>query len=432
MKFNSLKYRILSWFIGIISIVLVLFSSTLYYMLEQSINLRIETNLYHQAMNIYENNFKINNKLSQIAIIKDNKVIKKNKHFTLDINKYIHSDKIFFINEIDEYNVDAIYVLKFKKPYNGAIIIYQQGLSNKAEDIEDTLLVSVPILLLILIFLGSKLIDKVLNPIKDITNITKNISIDNFCTTIAIPKDNDEIKELVISFNNMIKRLEDGTQRMEQFNSDISHELKTPITIIRGELELALKQDRSITQYKDSITASLNQLSNIEQLIHSLLILTKYSKHNINKTFTKIYLDNLLLNIIDNYKSNLQNKNIHLKITKLENITIQANDILINLIISNLLDNAIKYSNNNTNIFISLFTKNNKTYFIIEDEGIGIDQSQISKITDRFYKIDQSRNKSIKGFGLGLSIVKNGIELHNGILQIKSKKHIGTTITIIL
>ena len=101
---------------------------------------------------------------------------------------------------------------------------------------------------------------------------------------------------------------------------------------------------------------------------------------------------------------------------------------MMKVLFSNLLDNAIKYSNDNKNIFLSIFRESEKIIFIIKDEGIGIPRDSIKKVTDRFYRVDKSRNKSIVGFGLGLSLVKNIIELHNGKMEIKSKEMEGTTI----
>jgi len=225
-------------------------------------------------------------------------------------------------------------------------------------------------------------------------------------------------------------RLQSGFEQIDRFNSDVSHELKTPLTIIQGELELSLKKDRDTEYHKKSIKIALNQTYEIKYLIDNLLIPTKYDKQNIQDTFEECYLDTIFMNIYDRYEKKLLNKNITLHIDKLESIKIKANPILINLIFTNIIDNAIKYTPKNKNIYISLYKQKNKIYFIVKDEGIGILQDKLIKITNRFYRVDESRNKSIKGFGLGLSIVKNSIYLHNGTLKINSKPNQGTTVTV--
>ena len=401
--FSSLKIRVLLWFVGITSIVLFLFSFSFYYFVEESISLRIQTNLYHKAIFVKENI--VDNKLYkkridyksldglEVAIIRDDKILKQTKSFTLnDYQSYLDDDKIFFLNRINSDRVNAIYILKFDKPFNGALIVYKKGLDNKFEDIEDTLVVLNPILLLLLIIIGSKLIDKILIPIKKITKTTKDITINNFSHTIDIPKNNDEIKELIDSFNSMIFRLKEGVDTLDRFNNDVSHELKTPLTVIQGELEVTLRKKRDVNYYEKSIKTALHQTKNIEKLINSLLLITKYSKDNIQKTFSLYNLDSMLMGVINSYQKELDDKNIKLHINKLESIKMKANQILIHSIFNNLLDNAIKYTPENKNIYISLY-KENKIYFIIQDDGIGIPQDKIDKITDRFYRVDESRNK---------------------------------------
>ena len=437
-NFKSLKIKVLFWFVSIVSIVLFLFSFLLYYFLEQSINLRIETNLYHTAISVKEALLKnkqiesLNLDGSEVVVIKNNKITQQTKTFKLkNPLKYTNRTKHFFLKEIDEYRIDGTYVLKIEKKLDSYIIVYKQGFSNKAEDVEDILLVLNPMLLLFLIVIGNKLIDKILIPIKTLTKSAKNITIDNFSHTIKMPKDDNEIKELIESFNEMIIRLRDGTKVLDRFNSDISHELKTPLTVIQGELELSLRKERGCEYYKNSITTSLKQVMEIKNLIDALLLLTKYSKQNIANTFTKTHLDSIVLDVCDRYENHLKTKNIKLDIERLDSIVLDVNKFLISSIFSNILDNAIKYTTNNKGISISLY-KNEHIHFIVKDEGIGIDNNEIDKLTDRFYRVDESRNKDIKGFGLGLSIVKNSVELHDGVLKISSKKGLGTTVEIIL
>ena len=229
----------------------------------------------------------------------------------------------------------------------------------------------------------------------------------------------------------MIERLKNGVDILDRFNSDVSHELKTPLTVIQGELELALKKKRTTDYYRKSIKKIFNQTQDIQSLVESLLLLTKYSKQNIQATFIKCNLDAIFMDVCEKYTNKLKNKNLKLHIDRLETISINANQSLIISIFSNLIDNSIKYTKRDKNIYVSLFKDKNRAHFIIKDEGIGIAQEKLEKTTDRFYRVDDSRNKTIKGFGLGLSIVKNSVELHDAILKIRSIENKGTTIEII-
>jgi signal transduction histidine kinase len=272
--------------------------------------------------------------------------------------------------------------------------------------------------------------DKILQPIHNLIQTSKNISINNFSKNIEVPQEDDEIKELVISFNEMIQRLRDGVTMLDRFNSDVSHELKTPLTVIQGEIEITLRKVREPQEYERSMQTIFNQSKQIQSIIEQLLLLTRYSKENIKESFEECQLDSLLLNAVEKYETQLDKKNIKLHIQKLDSATLQANPTLMSSLFSNLLDNAIKYSSNDRNIYISL-TKNSKIIFTIRDEGRGVAPQQLDKITQRFYRADASRNKQIQGFGLGLSIVKNSVELHNAIMKIESKINKGTSVQII-
>ncbi|HFU77331.1 MAG TPA: GHKL domain-containing protein [Epsilonproteobacteria bacterium] len=169
----------------------------------------------------------------------------------------------------------------------------------------------------------------------------------------------------------------------------------------------------------------------IQKIVEELLQLSKYSKESIVQSFVPCDLNAILLETVDNYLAKAKEKNIDLKMIRFEKATKNASPELINAIFSNLIDNAIKYTLPGKKIQISLW-EDKKIHFIVQDEGMGISQENMSKITDRFYRVDESRNKEIEGFGLGLSIVRNSIELHSGELQIKSELDIGTTVEVIL
>jgi len=441
LKANSLKNRVLFWFGGISAVILILFSFAFYYVLEQSITLKIQTQLYKQTIQI-EDKISAGESLDQVlqkesvqdyeaAVFKEGKLIRQSRNFHLkNPESYIHYNDHFVMLKSEQY-LKGVYVLAFSKPFNGKLIVTTHEINNTIEDIVDTLLAFIPILLLILLFLGSKLIDKILVPVKRITQTANKISVNNFSDTITLPDTEDEIKSLVEAFNDMIVRLKEGVNNLNRFNSDVSHELKTPLTVIKGEIEITLRKLREPDAYIKSMRTISYEADQIEKIVENLLLLTKYSKENIKQTFEQCQLDAIVLNTIEKYNMPLKTKHLNLKIEKLEHIVTKANPLLLSTIFSNLIDNAIKYTPENKNITISLY-RDDRIHFIIKDEGIGIPKEKLSKITDRFYRVDESRNKKIKGFGLGLSIVKNSVELHGGEMKIISALDKGTTVHIAL
>ncbi|MDD2357328.1 MAG: ATP-binding protein [Thiovulaceae bacterium] len=430
MKSNSLKRKLLLWFGGVTAFILLLFSISFYYFLSNSINENIKIQLQHQAIDI-ENSFESQkNIMATFAIIEHNQVTYKTADFNLqNLDFYLQNSHSFFIlsDEESSENINALYIYKGKK---NSIVVYRKNIDNKVEDLVSTLLILNPILLLVLIFMASKMIDKILNPIHSVIKTAKEISVNNFSATIPRPKDSDEIRELIDSFNAMIERLRAGVESLDRFNSDVSHELKTPLTVILGEIEVTLRKRRESYEYEKSMRTIHHETSQIQKIVENLLLLTRYTKENIADSFEPCSLNETLLHVSEKYSKQLSAKNITLIIDKIDKTDMMANPLLITLIYSNLIDNAIKYSETNTKIHLSLY-KNEAIHFIIEDEGIGITKEQLSKITERFYRVDESRNKKIEGFGLGLFIVKQSVELHNGTMHINSTLGKGTKIEIV-
>ena len=358
-------------------------------------------------------------------------MINKSTSFDLKgIKSYLNQEKNFFIlaNQDFDENINVLYIYKTNKHI---IAIYQKEIDNKIEDLVSSLLILNPILLLAFIYLASKIIDKILDPVKNVIAVSKNISIDDFATTIELPKEHDEIRELVDSFNGMRLRLKTGVESIERFNSDVSHELKTPLTVILGEVEVTLRRIRSSQEYIESMQVIYNEAKQMQKIVQSMLLLTKFTRLNVQETYEECNLSRILADSIEKFTCKADSKKIRFHPEIRDKIVLNANPVLIGLVFSNLIDNAIKYSDEGKNIFITLY-QDSKIHFLIRDEGIGISEQHLDKISDRFYRVDESRSKKVEGFGLGLFIVKHILDLHEGTMHIVSKPDKGTSIEILL
>lgn len=427
MKYHSLKKRVLLWFGGSSALVLIFFSLAFNYFLNESIENNIKTKLEIVVQDILADKEVTS---AGFAIINNNQIVKQNKSFTLkNYQFYLNQSNSFFIipHKVDDDYINALYIEKSSEKY---ILIYKTNIDNKIENFQDILLLLVPILLFIIIVLARKMIDKILQPINSLIQATTSTSVSALSQNLELPSDNDEIRTLVVSYNNMIKRLHGGIEQLDRFNSDVSHELRTPLTVIQGEIEITLRKQREPKVYEKSMQTIYEQSKQIESIVEGLLLLTKYSKLNIKESFELCNLDSILLACIDKYEEKLKLKNIHLEIKRIEVVSLNANPILINSIFSNLLDNAIKYTPSDKKIYIELY-QDKKIIFTIQDEGIGIAEDKLEMITDKFYRVDESRNKDVQGFGLGLSIVKNAIDLHDGQLIFDSLRD-GLRIQVVL
>ncbi len=444
--FKSIKTKVLFYFATATLLLLILFNTAIYHFFEQNTKLSIQNKLYNKAVFINRNI--INNvsvdklfkdeqlKSLDVAIVKDNKIIynKGNTNFNNHIGFIDKSDSFFVFEEHGRLN--GMYVLRVSNPFKGAILFYQYSVDKQIkqefDQIKHILMILEPLLFIILLLFANGLVNKILKSINNITKTANKIYVTDLSQKISPSEYDDEIQDLIDSFNKMISRLKYGVEHLEQFNSDVSHELKTPLTVIKGEVEIALHKTRNSQYYEKSLKVIEQEASSIQEIVDNLLLMTKYTKENISQTFKLINIDAILLDIIDKHSSSINKKDINLNINKLESISINANQVLIATIFSNLIDNAIKYTPNGKNIHISLYKLDSNIHFVIEDEGVGIAKEHLAKIMSRFYRVDESRNKKIKGFGLGLSIVQNSVDLHDGKIEIQSQEDKGTKITIIL
>lgn len=226
----------------------------------------------------------------------------------------------------------------------------------------------------------------------------------------------------------MIKSL----RQIKRFSSDVSHELKTPLTAMKGEIEVALKEPRSNDEYQRILYSNLEEVDTLQSIVKNLLMLTYIEKESLRNKFHVYNLDDIVLKAVEEIMVLGAQKNINFEIEALETVSVIGDDILLKTVIFNLIENAIKYSPYHTTITISLTQKDTMALFRLEDEGNGIEEEKLKLVFDRFYRADDSRSKKVKGFGLGLSIVQQIIEAHNGAIHVKNRIPKGLAVDVLL
>lgn len=287
-----------------------------------------------------------------------------------------------------------------------------------------------PIILILSVIGGNFLIYKSFLPIENILSQLKKINANDLSARLNSSKNEDEINQLVNEVNSLLKRLEASFEKISQFSSDASHELKTPLTIIRGEIEIALRKERSIDEYKDALNSSLNEIIIIEQTINDLLFLAKNEKDLIIDKQETFYFDEIVDESINEIKSFANLHKIDIKFILEDTIEFNGYSNLLKIAIKNILKNAIQFSHKNAQVIVKNYKKDGFFNISVQDFGIGIEQNEQIKIFEKFYRTDKSRNKNSGGTGLGMSILKKIVDIHGGIINIYSKEDFGTTITI--
>jgi two-component system phosphate regulon sensor histidine kinase PhoR len=238
------------------------------------------------------------------------------------------------------------------------------------------------------------------------------------------------IKALQIFSDETDLKLHQSLKHIKRFSSDVSHELKTPLTAIKGELEVALKENRSKEEYRSILSSSLEEVDKLQSIVKNLLMLTYIEKESLKNKFITHALDDILLRAVDELIVMASHKKINLEIAQLDIIQLKCDDVLLKTVFTNLIENAIKYSPSHTTITLSLIKEEHHALFCIEDEGNGIEEDKLPHIFERFYRADTSRSKHIKGYGLGLSLVKQIVELHLGEINAYNRLEAGLGITL--
>jgi heavy metal sensor kinase len=274
---------------------------------------------------------------------------------------------------------------------------------------------------------GNFIIRTALKPVKSVVKTAKDISADDLSLRIESGRRQDEIGELVETFNDMISRLEESVKKIKQFSGDVSHELRTPLTIIRGEIEVLLRKERNKEEYKKTLESTLEEAAYLERIIDDLLFLSRIEALERKEFSNSVKLDEILLNVVESQGLAAKKKGVGLDINLVEPVEIKGGEILLERMIANIVDNAIRYTHPGGRVEVALEKKNGSITLLVQDTGTGIPEESLRLIFDRFYVVDKSRSKETGGLGLGLSIVKRVADSHGGTIEVKSEVNQGTS-----
>ena len=332
------------------------------------------------------------------------------------------------------FNNEYIYSSIFKRNNHSYYInIYYSSVKilNDTKVIALLVIISGAFGLLIFAPIVSRISYKLIGPIKKMTEITKTITVNNINTRLDVKGTQDELKELSQTFNEMMDRIEDGYMSQHQFVSDASHELRTPIAVIKGYVNMLDRWGKNDKEVLDeSISAIKNEADNMQDLIEKLLFIARSDKQTLIFTKEDIRICDILFEIeketgIIDSKHNFIYK-FH------DDALMYADKNRIKQSIRIFIENAIKFTPNGGDIKLTGYIDNEYYIISILDTGVGIDKNDLSKIFNRLYRAEQSRSKNIGGHGLGLSIAKIIILGHKGKIKVKSTLGKGSEFLIML
>ncbi len=285
--------------------------------------------------------------------------------------------------------------------------------------------------ILITAILSNKFARQSLKPIHDVVKQVESITENNLHQRVHEGNGKDEIAQLAITFNQMLKRIENSFVQQKYFVANASHEFRTPLTVMKGQIEVLLMQPRKEADYINTCKSLIEDINNQIELINGLSDLARANALFPNTKFHHISTIELVIEAIEELKKNKPEFTINFTLFNVPEdedlVTINGNYALLKSAIINIMDNACKFSKNQTCTAEIIF-KNKIIELKINDQGIGISKEDLDHIFEPFYRSNNTRN--IIGHGIGLSLVNKIIELHNAHIYVNSELGKGTNITI--
>ena len=288
------------------------------------------------------------------------------------------------------------------------------------------LLIMALISLLGMLIVAKKLID----PITALTLATKKVGEERFTGTLDIHR-RDEIGQLAKSFQQMTEKLSENDRIRKEFISDVSHDFQSPLLNIKGYSDLLLDENLSVEQRKNYAKVIQTETDRLSLLTKQLLLLTSLDQLSSPLEVTTFSLDEQLKEVIRKYRWLLEEKDITLSMD-LDEVHIMGDPAFLEKVWENLLSNALKYTPTEGMIDMNLTEQQDHVTVVVQDTGIGMNDKELARIFDRFYRADDSRTQETSGTGLGLPIVQQVVKLHKGEIHVASSKGGGTTFTVTL
>ncbi len=282
--------------------------------------------------------------------------------------------------------------------------------------------------LFITIFLLSKLLTRPLILMKEATT---RLSKGDFSVSVPV-QSNDELGELAQSIQTLANDLNHVKQERNEFLASISHELRTPLTYIKGYADIARRTNLSPEERTHYLQIIGEESERINRLLEELFYLARMDQNEFLIKKERVPLFPFLHTVYERVLPAFSNKNIELKLYSEQDLFVEIDSSRFGQVLSNILDNALKYSNEGTTTIIEAFRKNSSIVISIKDQGIGIPEEDLPYVFERLYRVEKSRARVTGGFGLGLTIAKQLVEVHGGTISVESSPGEGTTFTIVL
>ena len=282
------------------------------------------------------------------------------------------------------------------------------------------LLALLPLVAAITLGGGYLLVKRALTSVDRITVSAERISSHNLSERLPVARTGDELERLSIALNHMIERLDAAFQHSRRFVADASHELRTPMTVLRGELESIVQQPELTPEWRDRLGSALEEVDRLAHIVEGLFAISRLDAGEAAAEWMPVDLAQLATSTADQMSLLAEDKHIAVTCLGTLGVWVEGDHARLKQVVVNLLDNAIKYTGAGGAVSLRVMAQNDHAVLEVEDNGIGIPAEALASVFDRFFRVDKARSRERGGAGLGLSIVKSICTAHHGRVEVRS------------
>jgi heavy metal sensor kinase len=336
------------------------------------------------------------------------------------------SPKTEFSNKVKLSGGDTLLIagLNFKSSGNPAYLVEFGELLDPVETMLNRLFLQLtlglPLAIIIIAGGGYLLVRRALMPVEQITRAAERITQHNLSERLPVTHTGDELERLSVSLNRMITRLDDAFQNSKRFVADASHDLRTPLTVLRGELENFADDSRLDSEMRERAASLLEEVVHLGKIVEQLFTLSRLDDGEAQTEWTRFDLTELAQTTVEQMKLLAEDKDISISCDANQPLSVKGNHVRLKQVVVNLLDNAIKYTPEKGAIQLRVHGVNGHAVLEVKDNGIGIPPDALPHIFERFYRVDKARSADSESAGLGLSIVKSICIAHGAELEAQS------------
>jgi len=315
--------------------------------------------------------------------------------------------------------------------------LMQVGVSLAATDralrrYRDLLLWSLPPALMVAALAAWLLARVALAPLAQVAIAAREIDVRSLTARLPVRGANDELDEVVSAFNETLDRLKIAMDDMRQFSAAVAHELRTPLAILRGEIELGLRRSRGHPTERRMFASQLEEIDKLKRLIDQILTLARAESGQIALTVAPVDLADLASSLVEQLQPVADSKGIGLRCERRGRVVVDGDAGWLERLLLNLLDNALKFTLKSGRVLVSVSATETAAQIVVRDTGVGRSAEDAARAFERFFRADPARSSATDGAGLGLSLAQWIVESHRGTIHVDSRLGEGTTFTVTL